>query len=52
MLIVTHEMQFAQDMVDRVLFMEGGRTVKQAPPAQLFDAPRDPRTKEFLRRVR
>lgn len=52
MLIVTHEMQFAREIADRVLFMEGGRIVEEAPPAELFDAPRDPRTREFLRRVR
>jgi putative amino-acid transport system ATP-binding protein len=52
MLIVTHEMQFAREIADRILFMEGGRIVEQAPPAQLFDAPQDPRTREFLRRVR
>ncbi len=52
MLIVTHEMQFAREIADRVLFMEGGQIVEQGPPTQVFDAPRDPRTREFLRRVR
>ncbi|MBP1806026.1 amino acid ABC transporter ATP-binding protein [Rubellimicrobium aerolatum] len=52
MLIVTHEMQFAREIADRVLFMEGGRIVEEGPPAQLFESPRDPRTREFLRRVR
>ena len=52
MLIVTHEMQFAREIADRVLFMEGGRIVEQGPPVELFDAPRDPRTREFLRRVK
>jgi putative amino-acid transport system ATP-binding protein len=52
MLIVTHEMQFAREIADRVLFMEGGRIVEQGPPEEIFDAPRDPRTREFLRRVR
>lgn len=51
MLIVTHEMQFAREIADRVIFMEGGRIVEQGPPQQLFDAPQDPRTREFLRRV-
>ena len=51
MLIVTHEMQFAREIADRVVFMEGGRIVEQGPPAQIFDAPQDPRTKAFLRRV-
>ncbi|TNC50833.1 amino acid ABC transporter ATP-binding protein [Rubellimicrobium rubrum] len=52
MLIVTHEMQFAREIADRVIFMEGGRIVEEGPPSQIFDAPRDPRTQEFLRRVR
>jgi putative amino-acid transport system ATP-binding protein len=52
MLIVTHEMQFAREIADRVIFMEGGRIVEQGPPSELFDAPRDPRTQAFLRRVR
>lgn len=52
MLIVTHEMQFAREIADRVIFMDGGRIVEQGPPAQLFDAPQDQRTAGFLRRVR
>ena len=51
MLIVTHEMQFAREIADRVIFMDGGRIVEQGPPAHLFDAPRDERTESFLRRV-
>ena len=51
MLIVTHEMQFAREIADRVLFMDGGRIVEQGPPAVLFDEPRDPRLQAFLRRV-
>lgn len=51
MLIVTHEMQFAREIADRVIFMEGGRIVEEAPPDQLFGAPQDPRTRDFLRRV-
>jgi putative S-methylcysteine transport system ATP-binding protein len=51
MLIVTHEMQFAREIADRVLFMDGGRIVEEGPPAVLFDAPRDPRLRSFLRRV-
>ena len=51
MLIVTHEMQFARAIADRVIFMDGGRIVEQGPPAQLFDAPQDKRTESFLRRV-
>jgi putative amino-acid transport system ATP-binding protein len=51
MLIVTHEMQFAREIADRVLFIDAGRIVEQGPPAQLFEAPRDPRLQSFLRRV-
>lgn len=51
MLIVTHEMQFAREIADRILFMDGGRIVEQVPPEQVLNDPQDPRTKEFLRRV-
>ncbi|MBW6391728.1 MULTISPECIES: amino acid ABC transporter ATP-binding protein [Halomonadaceae] len=51
MLVVTHEMGFARDVADRVVFMDGGRIVEQGPPAQLFNAPRDPRTRDFLRKI-
>lgn len=51
MLIVTHEMSFAREIADRVIFMEGGRIVEQGPPAQIFDTPEDDRTRAFLRRV-
>jgi putative S-methylcysteine transport system ATP-binding protein len=52
MLIVTHEMQFAREIADRIIFMDGGRIVEEGTPAQIFDAPQDPRTANFLRRVR
>lgn len=51
MLVVTHEMGFARDVADRVIFMDGGRIVEQGPPAELFTAPRDERTRNFLRKV-
>ncbi|WP_310621301.1 amino acid ABC transporter ATP-binding protein [Flexibacterium corallicola] len=51
MLIVTHEMGFARDIADRVIFMEGGRIVEQGPPEQIFTNPQDPRTQSFLRKV-
>ncbi len=51
MLIVTHEMSFARDVASRVLFMDGGLIVEDAPPQQLFSHPEQPRTQEFLRRV-
>jgi putative amino-acid transport system ATP-binding protein len=50
MLIVTHEMGFAREIADRVLFMDGGRIVEEGPPEQIFERPRDPRTQAFLRR--
>ncbi|WP_062763139.1 amino acid ABC transporter ATP-binding protein [Falsirhodobacter sp. alg1] len=52
MLIVTHEMQFAREIADRVIFMDGGRIVEQGPPAQIFENAQDPRTQAFLRRVK
>ena len=51
MLIVTHEMQFAREIADRVLFMDGGRVVEEGPPEAIFGAPQDPRLQAFLRRV-
>ena len=51
MLIVTHEIQFAREIADRIVFMDEGRIVEQGPPAELLDAPKDPRTQSFLRRV-
>ncbi len=51
MLIVTHEMSFARDVASRVLFMDGGVILEDAPPSELFTAPKMPRTQEFLKRV-
>ena len=51
MLIVTHEMQFAEDVADRVIFMDHGRIVDQGAPHELFRAPSHPRTQSFLRAV-
>lgn len=51
MLVVTHEMRFAQELADRIIFMEGGRIVEQGSPEQLFNHPKDLRTREFLRRI-
>ena len=50
MIVVTHEMHFAQDAADRVIFMEEGRIVEQGPPEQVLDDPRVERTRQFLRR--
>ena len=51
MVLVTHEMGFARDVATRVLFMDEGRILEQAPPEQLFSNPRSARTREFLERV-
>ena len=48
MLVVSHEMRFARDAADRVIFMDHGRIVEQGPPAQLFADAREPRTQAFL----
>jgi ABC-type polar amino acid transport system ATPase subunit len=52
MVVVTHEMAFARQIADRVIFMEQGVVVEDGPPDQLFDAPRMDRTRAFLRRYR
>ena len=51
MLVVTHEIQFAREAADRVLFIDGGVIVEQGPPADVIGAPREARTCEFLARV-
>jgi ABC-type polar amino acid transport system ATPase subunit len=48
MLVVTHEMNFARAMADRVLFFDEGLIVEEGPPEQLFNDSRNPRTREFL----
>jgi ABC-type polar amino acid transport system ATPase subunit len=50
MIVVTHEMHFAREAADRVIFMEGGVIAEQGPPEQVIDSPQDDRTKQFLRR--
>ena len=51
MIIVTHEMGFAREVADRVLFMDGGRIAEEGSPAEVFDHPKLPRTQEFLSKV-
>lgn len=51
MLVVTHEMGFARNVADRVVFMDGGRIVADGLPDKLLDAPEDERLKQFLRRI-
>ncbi|KNY20723.1 amino acid ABC transporter ATP-binding protein [Methylobacterium sp. ARG-1] len=51
MLVVTHEMGFAREVADRVLFLDGGRLVEQGPAAEILNRPQHPRTQDFLQRV-
>lgn len=51
MVVVTHEMGFAKDVADRVIFMDEGIIMEEAPPAEIFANPKNPRTIEFLRKV-
>lgn len=50
MIIVTHEMAFARDVADHVIFMDDGRIVEQGDPRQVFENPSEERTKQFLSR--
>jgi len=51
MVVVTHEMGFARQVAHRVLFMDEGRLVEEGTPAELFDTPREERTRRFLSNV-
>jgi polar amino acid transport system ATP-binding protein len=51
MLIATHEMGFARDVAHRVCFLDAGRILEEGRPEQLFEAPREERTKQFLQRI-
>jgi ABC-type polar amino acid transport system ATPase subunit len=51
MVVVTHEMGFAHKVADRVIFMDQGVIVEEGPPASLFGAPREARTRAFLDKV-
>jgi polar amino acid transport system ATP-binding protein len=51
MIVVTHEMGFAREVADRVVFFDGGKIVEMGPPAQIFSAPEHPRTRQFLQSV-
>jgi ABC-type polar amino acid transport system ATPase subunit len=51
MMVVTHEMGFARRVAHRVVFMDAGQVVEQAPPQQFFDAPRSDRAKQFLSKI-
>jgi polar amino acid transport system ATP-binding protein len=51
MIVVTHEMAFARDVADRVVFMDGGVVVEQGPPKRVINNPQHERTRSFLRRM-
>ena len=51
MLIATHEMSFAREIASRIAFVDGGRILEQAPPEEIFRAPTQARTREFLMRI-
>ncbi|WP_329604015.1 amino acid ABC transporter ATP-binding protein [Clostridium hydrogenum] len=51
MVVVTHEMGFAREVADRVIFMDGGKIVEEAPPEEIFSNPKEARTKEFLDKI-
>ncbi|XBH22422.1 amino acid ABC transporter ATP-binding protein [Jonesiaceae bacterium BS-20] len=51
MMVVTHEMAFARDVADRVIFMDDGKVLEQGPAAQVINSPTEERTKQFLKRV-
>ncbi|STR66707.1 phosphate ABC transporter ATP-binding protein [Klebsiella michiganensis] len=51
MVVVTHEMQFAREIADRVVFIDGGDILEVAPPAEFFARPQHARTRRFLQKV-
>jgi polar amino acid transport system ATP-binding protein len=51
MLVVTHEMWFAKEVADRVIFMDDGIILEEAPPEEMFSAPKEERTLAFLKQV-
>ena len=51
MVCVTHEMGFAREVADRVLFMDGGKIVEEGTPSEIFSSPKEQRTKDFLNKV-
>ncbi|HPR40897.1 MAG TPA: peptide ABC transporter ATP-binding protein, partial [Oscillospiraceae bacterium] len=48
MIVVTHEMGFARDVADRVIFMSDGHIVEEGPPKEIISHPKEQRTKDFL----
>jgi polar amino acid transport system ATP-binding protein len=51
LVVVTHEIGFAREVADHVVFMDGGRVVEQGPPSQVIDGPQHPRTRDFVAKV-
>ena len=51
MLVVTHEMSFAQDVAKKIIFMDGGSIVEEGTPRQIFTEPKEERTRQFLKRL-
>ena len=51
MLCVTHEMGFAREVADRVIFMDGGEILESGPPGEFFRTPRHERTRAFLKEI-
>lgn len=51
MIVVTHEMSFAEDVADKVVFMDGGYIIEEGRPQEIFYHPKEERTKQFLRRI-
>jgi polar amino acid transport system ATP-binding protein len=51
LIVVTHEIGFAREVADEVVFLDGGRIVEHGPPAQVLDHPTHTRTREFLSKV-
>jgi polar amino acid transport system ATP-binding protein len=51
MIVVSHEMGFAREAADRVIYIDGGLIIEEGPPEQVLDAPREEATRQFLRRV-
>lgn len=51
MVVVTHEMGFAKEVADRIIFMDEGRVVEEATPAEFFSNPREERSRNFLSRL-
>jgi polar amino acid transport system ATP-binding protein len=51
MVVVTHEMGFAREVGDRVLFMDEGRIIEEGSPQEIFSKPKEPRTIDFLKKI-